>query len=166
MKLQKASTYHVAIIQDLAHRSWQYAYSQILSPKQSDYMLKKMYNTPTIQAHLHNPNWNYFLLASEKNTFTGFIGYEHHHQPETTKLHRLYIAPEFMKRGYGKMAVEHVKESAKNVGNNRIILAVNKNNFRAQHFYAQQGFTIYDSSVFDIGRGFVMDDVLMEFIIE
>jgi len=161
MTTHKAVSFHVPIIQDIAKRSWQHTYAQILSPKQYQYMFKKMYSTPLIQAHLQDPNWNYVLFADDTNTFVAFVGYEFHHKENTTKLHRLYVAPEHMKRGFGKKALQHVKESAKIAGDYRIVLAVNKHNL-AQQFYESQGFTIYDNGEFDIGNGFVMDDYLME----
>jgi len=161
MTIHTAASFHVPIIQDIAKRSWQHTYAQILSPKQHQYMFKKMYSTPLIQAQMEDPNWHYVLFADETNTFVAFVGYEHHHQFDTTKLHRLYVVPEYMKRGFGKKALEHVKLATKSAGDHRIILSVNKHN-SAQQFYESQGFTIYDNGVFDIGNGFVMDDYLME----
>jgi hypothetical protein len=53
------------------------------------------------------------------------------------------------------------KNQIQEVGDQRIILAVNKQN-PYYHFYLSQGFKVYEEGVFDIGNGFVMDDYLME----
>ena len=42
-------------------------------------------------------------------------------------------------------------------------LHVNKNNLRAINAYIRFGFRITESDVFDIGRGYVMDDHIMEY---
>ena len=58
-----------------------------------------------------------------------------------------------------------LKEQAKNSGDERIILNVNKQN-PSYYFYVSQGFKVYEEGVFEIGNGYVMDDYLMEFIVQ
>ena len=60
-----------------------------------------------------------------------------------------------------KVIEEYIKNQIQEVGDQRIILAVNKQN-PSYHFYLSQGFKVYEEGVFDIGNGFVMDDYLME----
>jgi len=165
MKLIKATEKDIALIQDLAKRSWENAYAEILSKEQMKYMLETMYSEAEISEHLNNPNYHYYLVFDEKsNSYDGFLGYENHYEDQTTKLHRIYLVPESKGKGLGKKTLEFLNQKVQESGDSRIILNVNKNN-SARNFYESQGYKIYDEGVFDIGNGYVMDDYLMEFVI-
>ena len=159
----KAEEKDISIIQDLAEKSWNFAYADILKPEQIDYMLDLMYSTDAIRIHLQNPNFHYYLIK-ENDEFLGFIGFEFHQELGTTKLHRIYFLKEAQGKGLGKKTLNFIKEEVKKIGDKRIILAVNKNN-QAKSFYESLGFKVYDEGVFDIGNGYVMDDYLMEFVL-
>ena len=58
----KAEEKDISIIQDLAEKSWNFAYADILKPEQIDYMLDLMYSTDAIRIHLQNPNFHYYLI--------------------------------------------------------------------------------------------------------
>ncbi|GAA4815871.1 GNAT family N-acetyltransferase [Actinomycetospora chlora] len=156
----KAKEKDIPTIQDLAKKSWIVAYADILKQDQIDYMLDMMYSEEALKKHFENPNFHYYLIR-EENQFLGFVGFEFHQEPETTKLHRIYFLKEAQGKGLGKEVLEFVKNEAKKNGNRRLILTVNKNN-SAQKFYEYQGFKIYEEKILDVGNGYVMDDYLME----
>ncbi|SIT12502.1 L-amino acid N-acyltransferase YncA [Chryseobacterium ureilyticum] len=165
MKLIKATEKDIPLIQDLARRSWEKAYAEILSKEQMEYMLAEMYSETEIISHLQNSDYHYYLILDEiTNSYEGFIGYQHNYEPQTTKLHRIYLVPESKGKGMGKGALKFLNEKVSENNNNRIILNVNKYN-EARKFYESQGYKVYGEGVFDIGNGFVMDDYLMEFLI-
>lgn len=159
---KKASQTDIQLIRKLAEKSWNSAYSAILTQEQIDYMLSEMYSAEEISSHLQNPYYHYYLIFNKDET-AGFIGFENHYENKTTKLHRLYLLPEAKGKGFGKAALDFLKKHTTENGDSRIILNVNKNN-SAKNVYKAQGFTIYKEDVVDIGNGFVMDDYLMEFI--
>lgn len=166
MKLIKATEKNIPLIQDLAKRSWENAYADILSQEQMHFMLNTMYSEAEISEHLKNPNYHYYLVFDEAlNLFDGFLGYENHYENQTTKLHRIYLVPESKGKGLGKKTLEFLNKKVKESGDSRIILNVNKYN-SAQKFYQSQGYKIYDEGVFDIGNGYVMDDFLMEILLK
>jgi ribosomal protein S18 acetylase RimI-like enzyme len=138
----KAKEKDIPTIQDLAKKSWIVAYADILKQDQIDYMLDMMYSEEALKKHFENPNFHYYLIR-EENQFLGFVGFEFHQEPETTKLHRIYFLKEAQGKGLGKEVLEFVKNEAKKNGNRRLILTVNKNN-SAQKFYEYQGFKIYE----------------------
>jgi len=166
MKLIKATQKDIPLIKDLAKRSWENAYAEILSQEQMKYMLDTMYCEAEISEQLKNINYYYYLIFDEVlNVFDGFLGYENHYENQTTKLHRIYLVPESKGKGLGKKTLEFLNEKVKESNDKRIILNVNKYN-SAQKFYESQGYNVYDEGVFDIGNGYVMDDYLMEMILE
>ncbi len=160
---KKASQKDIKTIQDLAQKSWEHAYKNILAAEQIDYMLGLMYSEVAIAGHLANLNYHYYIILDDE-TPVGFVGFEINTEENTTKLHRIYFIREAHGKGFGRLALQFVIKQAAEAGDQRIILAVNKNN-TAKQFYESQGFKLYDEGVFEIGNGFVMDDYLMEFII-
>ncbi|ASK32820.1 GNAT family N-acetyltransferase [Chryseobacterium sp. T16E-39] len=165
MKLIKATENDIPVIQELARRSWENAYAEILSDEQMEYMLTTMYSKEEISQHLKSVNYHYYLIEDEiSHSLEGFIGYENDYEEKTTKLHRIYLVPESKGKGLGKEALVFLAQKTKEYGDRRIILNVNKFN-QARKFYESQGYKIYGEGVFDIGNNFVMDDYLMEFII-
>ncbi|UQB68375.1 GNAT family N-acetyltransferase [Epilithonimonas zeae] len=159
----KAEQKDIPIIQNLAKKSWAFAYADILEQDQIDYMLNMMYSEEALKKHFKNPNYHYYLV-SENDEFLGFVGFEFHQEPETTKLHRIYFLKEAQGKGLGKKALKFVINEAENVNDKRVTLTVNKNN-SAHKFYESQGFKVYEEAILNIGNGYVMDDYLMEFII-
>jgi GNAT superfamily N-acetyltransferase len=165
MEFIKATENDIPMIQDLARRSWENAYAEILSTEQMEYMLLTMYSQEEIADHLKQPNYHYYLIKDEANdSFEGFIGYENGYEEGTTKLHRIYLVPESKGKGFGKGTLEFLNEKVKESGDERIILNVNKHN-SAKKFYKSQGYSVYGEGIFDIGNNFFMDDYLMEFLI-
>lgn len=162
-EFKKASTNDIDLIISLAKKSWEKAYSQILSPEQISYMLQTMYSKIQLEKEMKTPHFHYQLIFLEDHPI-GFIGYEHHYELGVTKLHRLYLLEKAKGFGIGKLSLNFVAEEAKKNQNKRLILNVNKNN-TAKKFYENFGFSTYDEGVFDIGEGFVMDDFLMEYYI-
>ncbi len=161
--LIKAIEKDIPLIRELAEKSWKSAYAELLSKEQIDYMLAEMYSVEEISAHLQNRNYHYYLILNE-NIAVGFIGFEHHYELQTTKLHRIYLVENAKGKGCGKTALNFLKKQTSESGDSRIILNVNKEN-NAKSIYESQGFSIYSEGLFDIGNGFVMDDYLMEFIL-
>lgn len=160
----KAEQKDISVIQDLAKKSWSFAYADILEQDQIDYMLDLMYSEEALTKHFENLNYHYYLIQ-EENQFLGFVGFEFRLEPETTKLHRIYFLKEAQGKGLGKKALKFVINETEKIGNKRVILTVNKNN-SAKKFYESQGFKIYDEAIFDIGNGYVMDDFLMELVLK
>ena len=157
---KKATAEDIPLIRELAEKSWNSAYKNILSKEQIFYMLREMYSAEEISRQLQNPNYVYYLI-SVGNENAGFIGFEYQYEEKTTKLHRIYLLEEFKGKGLGKKALQFLKLQVQQNGDTRIILNVNKSN-PAIEIYESQGFKIYEEGVFDIGNGFVMDDYLME----
>lgn len=160
---KNATENDIPLIQNLAEKSWNSAYSKILSKDQIEYMLREMYSVEEISNHLKNANYFYYLILQDEIP-AGFIGFEFHYEKNTTKLHRIYLLEEFKGKGLGKKGLEFLKEKVQESSDQRIILNVNKDN-PAKKIYESQGFQVYHEEVFDIGNGFVMDDYLLEFYV-
>lgn len=162
MKIQKATEEDLTLIREVADKSWRANYPAIISGEQIEYMLNLMYSEAALDKDFHNVNFNYYLILDESDEAVGILGYENSYQHNITKLHRLYLLKEAKGKGYGKYAMDFLKNEVEKSLDSSIILNVNKEN-PAFKFYKSQGFEIYKEAIVEIGSGFVMDDYLMEF---
>ena len=71
---KKATVEDIPLIRDLAKKSWNSAYKNILSKEQISYMLQEMYSEEEISRQLQNPNYVYYLISVGEHT-PGFIGF-------------------------------------------------------------------------------------------
>lgn len=143
----------------LARTVWQATYPTLISQAQIDYMLADRYGEPLIRAQLDDPG-HVWRLAKWTDDPVGFA----HARLEAhiCKLDKLYIHPDFQRRGIGRSLLNEIKTFAVNQRATKLYLQVNRGNHAAIAAYQRYGFTIREARVFDIGRGFVMDDYVME----
>jgi ribosomal protein S18 acetylase RimI-like enzyme len=160
MNLIKVDSSHLSIIEQLARKIWPVAYFEILSKEQLDYMLDMFYSEEALLAQLEIGHI-FYLVQNNLGDFLGFVSYEINCEPNKTKVHKIYVLPETQGLGLGKLLYKKVRKEALKANQKAIFLNVNKYN-NAQHFYTKLGFKIVKEEVIDIGRGYIMDDYVME----
>jgi ribosomal protein S18 acetylase RimI-like enzyme len=148
-------------VQSIAYRSWPSTFGTILSPEQIEYMLQLMYDLRVLESQLEKGHT--FLLSEENGSELGFAGFEVNYAGSSkTKLHKIYLLPSSQGKGVGKAMILEVVSRAKKVGQDSLLLNVNKYNQKAIDFYQRMGFKEIYKEVIDIGNGYVMDDLVME----
>lgn len=160
MKVSKVSSSLLPQIKALAYKIWPVAYAEILSQEQLEYMLDMFYSEKALQSQLENEHV-FYIIQNDLGDYLGFVSYELNCEPNKTKIHKIYVLPETQGLGLGKLLFEKVKEEALKNNQKAIFLNVNKYN-KAQYFYTKLDFKIVKEEVIDIGRGYVMDDYVME----
>lgn len=147
------------IIQDLAIKIWPDTFKDILSKEQLSYMLDMFYSIDSLKNQLNSGHLMFLLFENELPI--GFVSIEINYlNKPTTKVHKLYILPDFQGKSFGKTLIEFVEIKASEVNNNALLLNVNKYN-NAIGFYIKLGFEIILKEVINIGNGYVMDDFQM-----
>nr|WP_255424468.1 GNAT family N-acetyltransferase [Apibacter sp. HY039] len=73
----------------------------------------------------------------------------------------MYVLPDTQGKGIGKKLIQEVEKRAIKEKNKLLILNVNRFN-KAVSFYKNMGFSISGSENIDIGKGFLMEDYIME----
>ncbi|MGV3611275.1 MAG: GNAT family N-acetyltransferase [Fluviicola sp.] len=160
MSLRLATLSDIPLIREVAETTWPISYRGIISPEQIRYMLDRMYNETKIGEAITDPKQE-FWLAEEHGKTLGFCGIEHgYSRQDITRIHKLYILPETQGSGLGRTLLDHAEKEAKENGNTKLHLNVNKQN-KAVGFYQKHGFVIAYEEVLDIGKGYVMDDYVM-----
>lgn len=149
----------VPAISALAREIWQATYPGIITQEQIDFMLEQRYGHERLYDDLEDAHkWLDQAFLGDRRV--GFAFSEIY--KGEFKLDKLYIHPDVQRQGVGGQMIENVANRARKLGHPFVILAVNKRNEKAIGSYKKYGFVVRESVVDDIGRGFVMDDFIME----
>ncbi|MEM9017352.1 MAG: GNAT family N-acetyltransferase [Verrucomicrobiota bacterium] len=149
-------------VRAMAVQIWPGAYDEILTSKQIDFMIEKMYRPETIQREIENEGtlYRWVCLHEDRIGFTAFGPLD---PLATAPLHKLYLLPETQGKGIGKRTMEAIVDEVSSIGGRAVELRVNRNNRNAILFYERFGFRTVSDDVLPIGGGFVMDDHIMRF---
>ena len=163
MYFLEAKSEHIPIIQDIAQATWPVAYANILSQAQSDYMLNMMYTDRALKKQMEELGHHFLLIGNENTSeYLGFVSFEFNYRATLqTKIHKLYVLPQFQGMRLGQILIEKVSEKTVDRGNVSILLNVNRYN-QALNFYKHIEFNIIGEDNIDIGNGFLMEDYILE----
>ncbi len=161
-------------IERIARLTWPDTFGGILSTRQIEYMLDRMYRPEALADQVAQGHVFHLLLDAAQPTRTPYIreaatryrpvGYVSHqvdYLPGTTKIHKLYVLPAVQGRGFGKALIDRVEGRARRAGQSTLRLDVNYQN-PAVDFYQRLGFVRLDRFDTDIGNGYLMEDWRME----
>lgn len=143
-------------VRAIAADVWPKTFREILSEEQIRYMMELMYSPSVMEEEL-GKGYRFDLLVID-GTDAGYMVYAQYEKPFRMKLHKLYLLEEYQGKGFGQMMLSHVKEESAKLGFTELMLAVNKQNVKAQRAYERAGFELERSVKIDIGGGFYMDD--------
>jgi ribosomal protein S18 acetylase RimI-like enzyme len=146
-------------LESIARQTWPAAYGAILTTEQLAYMLDLFYCHEALSQDVTQKNHLYFLAFLEGKA-VGFAGIQHHFLPNTTKIHKLYILPQYQRLNIGKQLLDFVSKRTKEAGGNSLNLNVNRYN-SAKLFYEKQGFTVLRSEDILLDFGYVMEDFVL-----
>lgn len=94
----------------------------------------------------------YFIEHQEKQV--GFIKTKIHSSTDfienSVELEKIYVLPECIGMGIGKMALTDIIQKTKNIGKGSIILCVIDTNENAIAFYEKLGFKFHSKTILDI----------------
>lgn len=160
MEIIKAEIAHIEIIQKLAHEIWPTAFKNILKPEQINYMLEMMYSLNALKIQMTEKQ-HQFLLLKENENYLGFAAFEiNFGNKSETKIHKLYVLPNFHGKGLGKKLMTEIEKIALKYQNTSLVLNVNRFN-KAIQFYGALGFLITKEENIDIGNNYWMEDFVM-----
>ena len=144
----------------LARQIWLQHYTPIIGIAQVDYMLAKFQNEVAISNQIEE-GYNYILWnAPEPVGYLSLL-----HQNNGLFISKIYLLLDERGKGYGKQMIDFAIAEAKAHQHNHIRLTVNKYNDKSIAAYKKLGFIKKREVVFDIGKGYFMDDFEMELVI-
>lgn len=157
--IRQATPADFKTISAIARQTWHVAYSAILTHEQLEYMLDLFYCESALTEDVDQKNHQYYL-ALYQDVIVGFIGLEPNYLPQTTKVHKLYILPQFQGLYIGQQLLDFVSQITIEAGGNSLTLNVNRYN-SAKLFYEKQGFTVLRSEDILLDFGYVMEDFVL-----
>ena len=162
INIYKKGTESIPLIRSLSLRIWPEAYGNILSDAQISYMLNLMYSDEALETQI-NQKQHQFILAFDDADPLGFASYgiKSLSEPGVYRLHKLYVIPGLHGKGVGKKLLQFIADDILLKDAEKLELNVNRQN-RAIQFYEKMGFHIIREEKIDIGKGFIMDDYVME----
>jgi ribosomal protein S18 acetylase RimI-like enzyme len=144
----------------LARIVWQRAYAGIITQAQIDTMREQRYNAPRLLGELETAGiwWDKATLAGQLVAFASTLLVA---PAREMKVDKLYVDPQWQRRGVGGRLLALAGERALALGCDTLTLAVNKRNANAIAAYTKHGFRVRAAVCVDIGNDFVMDDFIM-----
>jgi GNAT superfamily N-acetyltransferase len=150
----------IFLVNQLAHDIWPHAFRDILEKDQIDYMLDWMYNINTLQEQAQIGHLYY--IVKEHGIAKGFVGLEPNYpDADMLRIHKLYLLPESQGKGLGRVLLNKAIDVAFDLDIHTLHLNVNRFN-KAVQFYEHCGFKITGEENIDIGKGYLMEDYIME----
>lgn len=158
LSITKVTEDAIPLIRELTYQVWPQTYRGILSDEQVAYMLDLMYSEDSLRSQM--AEGSQFIIVYDHAEPVGFASYQRL-TPDTYKLHKIYILPSQQGKGTGRFLVSYILNEIKKEGGTSLHLQVNRNN-KAKQFYERLGFTQIEQIKLDIGKGYFMDDYIME----
>jgi len=143
----------------LAKIIWVEHYSKIIGLEQVNYMLGIFLSKAAIQDDIQNKRFKYYLQQHDGQN-VGYLAFQI--QDDSLFLSKLYILSSQRKQGLGAGALAFICSQAARSNATRINLTVNKHNTGSIAAYERIGFRTTGDIKADIGNGFYMDDLAME----
>lgn len=154
----------MVVVREIAQITWPITYREILSSEQLDFMFEWMYNLETLQNQVEEGQL--FYVLKENGNPLGFIGLELLTlEKNDLKIQKIYVLPNAQGKGVGRKLIEKAVEIAQKKGIEHVILNVNRFN-KAVSFYQKLGFKITSEVNIDIGKGYLMEDYIMNYTIK
>ena len=136
-------------------------YDSIIGTETNSYMLNKFQSVEGITSQIQS-GYNYYwaIFDGKKVGFFAVVD-----QGETLYISKFYVDKDFRGNKIASTIFAYIQRIAKQRGQSRIELNVNKHNDDTINIYKHFGFRICKAEIKDIGEGFIMDDYVMEYII-
>lgn len=136
-------------------------YGTILTEQQMVWMLDNIFSESALCQQQANPAFRFILLFQDA-VLSGFSAIEQNVDGRRTccKMHKLYLSVESQGLGMGRMLLTETEKQACILGQQQLILNVNRHN-KARYFYEKMGFEVLYEEDIPLENGYFMNDFVM-----
>ena len=149
----------VKVLAKLAHKIWNTYFLGIISQQQIDYMVEMYQSEKALKKAIFEDGYTYFT-AYEQNVMIGYCGVKI--EKDRLFLSKLYLDEIYRGKGLSSKLLQEAITFANNKKLRTIYLTCNKYNTHSLDVYKHKGFRVIDAVKTDIGKGFIMDDYILE----
>lgn len=151
----------IEVFAEMASEIWHEYWPCLLSEEQIDYMVEKFQSVSAITTDINENNYEYWFLEDEGRT-VGYTGGCVESDTNRFFISKIYLYASERGKGYASQVIAFYESLCKDRGLQAMYLTVNRENELGVRAYRGKGFETIETKVSDIGRGFVMDDFIME----
>lgn len=160
IEFRRAAPEDWEIIQSMAYAIWPVTYGHVLPSGQLEYMLELIYREESIKQQMDRQHQ--FIIGHQSGEPLGFASFEEQYKTTTNLMvHKLYILPSYQGKGIGKEFLNYITMLASQSAHDTVMLKVFNKNQNAIRFYQHQGFHSIGEEVTELGRGYMVLDVVM-----
>jgi len=159
MEVKHLSKEELWQVRELALQIFPITYQEIVDKEQIDYMMDLFYTPDNLRKQYESGQ--VFLIIYAEGKASGYASYTPLYKDGEYKLNKIYVDTSLQGKGLGRILLNDVISRVRNAGGNSLQLNVNRFN-KAVGFYKSMGFVIKKEELLDIGRGYFMDDYVME----
>lgn len=159
LTLERVDPEHIPQLAGLASGIWHEYFPCILTEEQIDYMVDMFQSEHAMREQVASKGYRYYFIVSDGEVigYTGLVP-----EGDVLFISKVYLKKEHRGKGLGTEAIKSIFDICSKEGFRSAYLTVNKGNAKAIRAYERNGFKTVRSQVADIGKGFVMDDYVME----
>jgi len=159
LSIKIASLGDIPLIRKLTYQVWPQTYADKLSPEQIEFMLEMMYSEASLKKQIAEEGCSFIIVYDDMEPI-GFASFAEI-APKIFKIHKIYVLISKQGNGVGRFVMDHIMHQIQKQGAVALQLQVKKDN-KAKLFYDKLGFIVIKEIKLDIGKGFFMDDYVME----
>lgn len=148
---------------ELAEHIWTEYWPALIGGEQTRYMIEQFQSLEAIRRDMAEHAYEYWLVcAAEDGRVVGYTG--GHVEPETNRyfISKIYLLASERGKHFASAIIQFYENLCCDRGLDAMYLTVNKGNELGIRAYLGRGFKTIDAVESPIGKGFVMDDYIME----
>lgn len=147
---------------ELADRIWHEYWPALIGEDQTDYMVERFQSLHAIERDMAEHGYEYWFLLADDGRIVGYTGGRVEAETNRFFISKIYLLENERGKGYASQTIRFYESLCRERGLDAMYLTVNKHNDLGVRAYKGTGFETIDAVETDIGRGFVMDDFIME----
>ena len=158
-RIEPATEADIARLSEILEANFRSRLRGVVSDEQAEYMRTKFCTPDALR--LEAARGDVYLKLHHRGDIRAFASHCPTPVPDEWKLHKLFVDPQWHRKGFGDALIAYVQQQARSAGCKTLMLTVNKHNAGAIALYQKNGFEIREPIEIDIGNGFYLDDYVM-----
>lgn len=145
----------------VADQIWREYWPALIGEDQTSYMVNTLQSVEPLTKDIREKGYLYWFLEDE-GEIVGYAGVRPELDTERLFISKIYLFETQRGKGYASKSIAFFESLCQVNGLSSMYLTVNINNQLAIRAYEAKGFTSIKSVETPIGKGYVMDDYIME----